>query len=310
MSARGANLPAILRGLGRALAFGGLFFALVVLASPFLPGRESMDAAGGVAVGGAVTLAAALAAGWLLLYWLDGRGPGTLGLSLVRRSPGDFGRGLLIGCTMLGTVLLPLVAFGWVRYAPEPGSVSGVFGSWLRGLAVLATPAAAEEALFRGYGFQALVNGLGGVPATLVASAAFALAHAGNPAVGTLALVNIFLAGVLLSVAYLRTGSLWFAIGVHLGWNWAMASLADLPVSGLTFLSTPLYEPVEHGPTWIAGGGFGPEGGLAGTAAFVLGLALLRYVPAARGRVPAWSLNGPDASGPAAEAGRPDEGEG
>jgi uncharacterized protein len=70
--------------------------------------------------------------------------------------------------------------------------------------------------------------------------------------------------------------SLWFATAVHLGWNWTMASLFDLPVSGIAMFQTPLYEPVTRGDTWVGGGTFGPEGGIAGTiglAAAVLVLA-------------------------------------
>src|SRR5690606_19908912 len=132
--------------------------------------------------------------------------------------------------------------------------------------------AAAEEALFRGYPFQVLVEALGPAVATVALSAAFAVAHAGNPGANAFALVNIFLAGVLLSVAYLRTRSLWFATAVHLGWNWTMGSLLDLPVSGLEMLDTPLYEPAAGGPEWVTGGGFGPEAGLAGTVGFALAL--------------------------------------
>jgi hypothetical protein len=102
----------------------------------------------------------------------------------------------------------------------------------------------------------------------------FALLHAGNPNVRPLGLANICLAGVLLSVAYLRTRSLWFATGVHLGWNWTMASLLDLPVSGLE-LDAPLYTGVETGPDWWTGGTFGPEAGLAATAAIMAGTAWL-----------------------------------
>jgi hypothetical protein len=108
------------------------------------------------------------------------------------------------------------------------------------------------------------------VIATIGASALFAAAHRTNPNVDMFALVNIFLAGVLLSAAYLRTRSLWFATAVHFGWNWSMASLLDLPVSGLALFDTPLYEPVVGGPAWLTGGAFGPEGGMAATVAFVL----------------------------------------
>jgi uncharacterized protein len=82
-------------------------------------------------------------------------------------------------------------------------------------------------------------------------------------------------------VAYLRTLSLWFATAVHLGWNWAMATLFDLPVSGITAFDTPLYEPVVGGPAWWSGGLFGPEGGVVGTIGLRV-VALLAAVGAAR----------------------------
>jgi hypothetical protein len=90
-------------------------------------------------------------------------------------------------------------------------------------------------------------------------------------------LINIFLAGVLLAFAYLRTLSLWFVTALHMGWNWAMATLFDLPVSGIQEFDTPLYQPTISGPDWFSGGAFGPEGGLVGTIGFgVAMIAVLR----------------------------------
>jgi hypothetical protein len=118
----------------------------------------------------------------------------------------------------------------------------------------------------------------GALPAVLVTSALFALVHARNPSVGAFALINIFLAGVLLAYAYLRTLSLWFATALHMGWNWAMATLFDLPVSGLQVFDTPLYDPRVTGAAWWSGASFGPEGGLVGTIGFVVALlAVLRW---------------------------------
>jgi uncharacterized protein len=139
--------------------------------------------------------------------------------------------------------------------------------------AVFAVAAFAEEAMFRGYAFQVLARWSGPATATALSSVGFAIAHGANPDVGVFALVNIFLAGVLLAIAYLRTLSLWFATGLHMAWNWAMATLFDLPVSGIQLFDTPLYDPVIGGPSWWSGGTFGPEGGLVGTIGF--GVALL-----------------------------------
>jgi uncharacterized protein len=138
---------------------------------------------------------------------------------------------------------------------------------------VLLLPAATEEAVFRGYPYQKLVQGFGAPIATIAASAAFAFAHANNPSVNGFALANIFVAGIMLSAAFLLTRSLWFATGVHVGWNWAMAGLLDMPVSGLELFDTPLYEPLDRGPAWLSGGAFGPEAGIAGFAGLALAFA-------------------------------------
>ena len=277
------------RAVAKAVIFAAGFLTLLVVAGFVLvltgvPGDPRLAAV----VEGFITLAAALGAGWVMLLVVERKAPGALGFALSRGVPAELGRGLAIGTVMLAAVAAALMAGGLLRYRDEPGSVAGIVTTWVADLGTLALPAAAEEALFRGYGMQVLVNGLGAGPAIVATSLAFAAAHVGNPAVGSLALGNIFLAGVLLGAAYLRTGSLWFASALHLGWNWAMASLADLPVSGLTFLDTPVYDAVERGPAWLTGGAFGPEGGLIGTVAFLLGMALLRYAPRTRGPVPAW----------------------
>ena len=142
------------------------------------------------------------------------------------------------------------------------------------GVRFFAAAAAAEEALFRGYAFQALVQGIGAWPAVLLSSAAFALAHMRNPSVDAVALANIFAAGIMLGWAYLRTRSLWFCTALHLGWNWAMSAVLEFPVSGLR-RDVPLYDEVSIGPRWFTGGDFGPEGGVAATLAIVLLTALL-----------------------------------
>jgi uncharacterized protein len=253
------------------LWFVPILLLLTVLLS--LIGPRQAQAA--LAVQGAATLAAAVLAGWLCLRLLESRPPGALGFAWRPDTPRELVAGFAIGGGSLLAVALLLVAVGWLRYEPAYGSGSGYLATLGWYLVLLAPAAAAEEALFRGYPFQVLVRWLGPVAAVGVLSLLFALAHAGNPHVEAAGLLNVFLAGVMLSVAYLRTGSLWFATAVHLGWNWTMAGPLDLPVSGLDWFPTPLYDAVDHGPDWVTGGAFGPEGGAAATLAFGLALALV-----------------------------------
>lgn len=251
-----------LRRLGLLAAFVAVFVALSVPLGVLVP-------AGDMVATTLVTLVSALLAGWLLLRFVEHKPFAALGFGITARTRREIGVGLLIPVFALLMMTLVVIITGGVRYVGDAGGVSEWIAGNLGLLLVLAIPAAAEEALFRGYPFQKLVEVTGPIAATLLASAGFAIAHRHNPGVNTFALINIFLAGVMLSLAYLRTGSLWFATAVHLGWNWQMAGPLDLPVSGLELFDTPLYEPVVRAPL-LTGGTFGPEGGLAGLVALVL----------------------------------------
>lgn len=256
----------------RLVLFLLLFVALSILGAAALAGLGVRLEGRDRLLGTAVSLVAAVIVGVALLRWLDHRPAGALGFGLTRAAVRESALGTAIGGGGLVLAALVMLATGKLAYGPDAGS-AGAWISIIAGdFAVLAIAAASEEALFRGYPFQVVAERFGPVAATVLSSIGFALAHGANPDVGVFALTNIFLAGVLLAIAYLKTGSLWFATGVHVGWNWAMASLFDLPVSGIAFFDTPLYEPVVGGPLWLTGGPFGPEGGLVGTLGFGVAL--------------------------------------
>ena len=229
------------------------------------------------AVLSAATLIAALLAGYALVSGADQRKFGALGFAWTRQTPREIGEGFALGGGAQVVSVLLLLVTGSLAFAREAGTAAGWVQTVLLHLAIFAVAGAAEEAVFRGYAFQALCRGFGALPAALGTSALFALAHANNPNVTTFALVNIFLAGVLLCYSYLRTMSLWFATAVHIAWNWTMASLFDLPVSGIGLFRTPLYEPVEHGARWFSGGSFGPEGGIAGSIGLIAAMIALSW---------------------------------
>lgn len=220
----------------------------------------------------AAMLLASLVAGWAMLAMVDRRRPGALGFALEPAAIRDSAVGVGVGGAMLAGAVAVLAVASMARWVADEGTMPEYVAALATSFAFLAVAAAAEEALFRGYAFQALVQGIGVWPAVLASSALFAYGHANNPNVTPVALANIFLAGVMLAVAYLRTRSLWFATAVHLGWNWTMASLLDFPVSGIV-MDVPLYTARETGPDWMTGGAFGPEAGVAASLTIVLGTA-------------------------------------
>src|SRR5882672_5799850 len=220
-----------------------------------------------------VLLVAALLAGYICTGWLEGLPWRALGLWLHA----GWLRDLLVG-SLIGVLSLALATAIATAGRGLSFTVSGrallfqvaqtlVFSAMLFVLAALA-----EEALFRGYPLQTLTRANLAWLAVLLTSVPFALVHLKNPNVAAgFTFINTALAGVWLAAAYLRTRSLWFPLGVHWAWNWALGSLFGLPVSGITDLAPhPLLHGTDLGPAWLTGGGYGIEGGLACTITLVV----------------------------------------
>ncbi|HEV2834162.1 MAG TPA: CPBP family intramembrane glutamic endopeptidase [Pyrinomonadaceae bacterium] len=217
-------------------------------------------------------LGTALGAGYLCARWLENLPWRSLGLTFHQ---GWF-RDLLIGCAIGFAALVLAVgiaaAAGGLRFSFDGGSgvAMPLLRSFVGTLVLLFVAALAEEALFRGYGLQTLSRAKLAWLGLLLTSVPFGLAHLSNPNVVPVAtFANTALAGVWLGVAYLRTRSLWFPLGVHWSWNWALGWLFGLPVSGKS-LPNPLVTGHDLGPAWLTGGGYGIEGGVAGTIALVV----------------------------------------
>ena len=209
-------------------------------------------------------LAGSILGGWAMLR-MDGRGPGALGFHLAPSAGGELLGGVALGVMVAGSVAVGMVATGSLRWSPEAGTALDYVREAGASLWLFTFPAAGEEALMRGYLFQALAESWGGAWALWITSFLFGLLHLGNPNTSWIGLLNILVAGLFLGVVYLKTASLWWATGAHLGWNWTHGFLSDLPVSGLELVNAPLLEPVTRGPEWLSGGSFGPEGSVLST---------------------------------------------
>jgi membrane protease YdiL (CAAX protease family) len=123
--------------------------------------------------------------------------------------------------------------------------------------------------MFRGFPLQILSEGIGTWPAVAVLSAFFGLIHMNNPNATLLGTTNTILAGVLLSLAYVKARSLWLPYAIHVGWNAGVGFILGLPLSGLDLAS--LWTTGVAGSDTILGGSYGPEGGLLTT--FIFGTA-------------------------------------
>lgn len=197
---------------------------------------------------------------WSELGWVGGRN-GVVG----------FARGFAIGAVPAAVVMALAVPLGHAMWRPD-GGTTGDYIQSVMGLGATLLPAALwEEIVFRGVPLVLMARLFGAGPAMVTLSGLFGLAHLRNPGLTALAVPNIALAGIFLSLVFLRWGGIWASTGAHLGWNLGLTALAA-PVSGNIMQVAGLdYDP--GGPAWLTGGGFGPEGGLLAT--FTLGIVAL-----------------------------------
>jgi membrane protease YdiL (CAAX protease family) len=220
-----------------------------------------------------ILLVSALSAGYLCNRWLEGLPWRALGLTLHARWWHDFIIGSLIGVGSLALATAIAAATGGLRFTASPRTMLlPVVQTLVMSALLFVFAALAEEALFRGYPLQTLTRARLAWLAILLTSVPFAAIHLQNPnVVKGFTFINTALAGVWLAVAYLRTRSLWLPLGVHWAWNWALGSLFGLPVSGITKIApNPLLHGADLGPSWLTGGSYGIEGGLACTIALVI----------------------------------------
>lgn len=220
-----------------------------------------------------VTLSAALVAGFICARALEGLPWRSLGLWLHAGWLRDFLVGSLLGIVSLAGATGIAAAGGGLRFAISSRAQLPRVGQTLVFSAALFIIAAlAEEAFARGYLLQTMSRaGLAGL-GILITSLAFAGLHLSNPNFSLgVPFLNLVIAGVWFGIAYLRTRSLWFPLGIHWAWNWALGSLFGLPVSGITSIAPhPLLQGTDLGPAWLTGGSFGIEGGIACTITLIV----------------------------------------
>ena len=223
-------------------------------------------------VGRLALLLAAIVAGYFCSRIIEGLPWRALGMTLHEGWLRDFLVGSAIGIASLILAVGIATLFGGFRF-----SFSGLSVSILRTLVstgfLFIVAALAEEAMFRGYPLQTLSRAHLAWVGVLLTSVPFGIVHLWNPnVVPGVTFANTILAGVWLAIAYLRTRSLWFPLGIHWAWNWALGSLCGIPVSGMRFGNHTLLHASDLGPAWLTGGSYGIEGGAAATLALTAAL--------------------------------------
>jgi uncharacterized protein len=207
-------------------------------------------------IGFAVVFGAAL-----IMSRIERRSVGEYGLPLQGLFGGKFWMGFLFGLVEIFLLIGLISAFGGYSF----GSLALQGGQILRWgafhLLLFVFVGLFEEFLFRGYALFTLGDGIGFWPAAALLSLVFGAAHLLNPGEGVVGAASVVVVGFFFCFSLYRTGTLWYAVGLHASFDWGETFLFSVPNSG-TVMQGHLSNSMLHGAKWLTGGSVGPEGSI------------------------------------------------
>lgn len=176
----------------------------------------------------------------------------------------DTSDGYLLAFLLVGLGFVALRLLGYLDLEDVTFEPFYFFGFLLMFL----VQSASEEVLLRSWMMPAIESRFGAWAALLLSSGIFGAIHLGNPNVNIPGMINIFLAGIMLGMFFLKYRNIWFITGLHAGWNWIQSVVFDFNVSGFDVPSMINFNP--HGNELISGGEFGYEGSVVSCIALSL----------------------------------------
>ena len=169
--------------------------------------------------------------------------------------------GIAGGIAALSALVLALKLSGFLVFDGQTLHGKGAWSYGLQwGLAFLLT-ALFEESLLRGYLQFTLARGMGFWWAALLLSLGFGAAHLANHGESPIGIVSVVLSGLVFCLSLWLTKSLYWAVGLHAGWDWAESFLYGVPNSGQV-ASEHLFATHPSGGLLWSGCSTGPEGSI------------------------------------------------
>lgn len=246
----------------RLLMYVAIFFvlwstALFVLTFVMRP-EIGVFSPGYQAVGELVSFLAAILSAWIMSRFEE-IPLGEYGLPVRKASGKLFGQGCVFGFCEIVALMGLIAAFGDYSFGmlSEHGAAIAKWAIfWAFFFLVVGL---FEEFFFRGYTLYTLKEGIGFWPAAVLLSLGFGAVHLRNNGEGWVGVTSVALVGLFWSFTLKRTGSLWFAVGMHASFDFGETFLFSVPDSGMIFPGH-LSSATLHGPRWMTGGSAGPEG--------------------------------------------------
>ena len=261
-----------LRAGWRLLIYLVIFLALwiscsYVLVQIFHP-RRDVFSPGFQLAGESASFLSALGAAWVMAL-IEERSVGLFGLPARKAFGKLFWQGCLFGLVEIGALVGTIGAFHGYSFGSLAEHGAGILRWALFWGGFFLVVGFFEEFFFRGYTLYSLAEGIGFWPAAVALSLCFGAVHRQNVGENWIGLAGVVLVGLFWCFTLKRTGSLWFAVGMHAAFDYGETFLFSVPDSGMVFPGH-LSNATLHGPSWLTGGAPGPEASLIDFAILLL----------------------------------------
>ena len=182
--------------------------------------------------------------------------------------------GLFLGLLQISIYVLLDMGRGVLGYSGiSYGKFNLIFLAYFIGFFIQST---SEEVLVRGILTRVLSDKFGRKVAILLPSIFFGLLHLGNEGVTILSTLNTILVGIFFAKLLFYKENIMLTSGVHAGWNFSMAMIYGLNVSGFSgfdsllnfkILNYNLYDEI-----------YGPEGSIVVTFIEIISIFIIFYL--------------------------------
>lgn len=200
------------------------------------------------------------------------RSPKSLGL-VDKDKIKNYGKGLILGIGILAIVVVLLRFMGIANIAINFTNMN-LLMFLLFALAWM-IQGFEEEFIFRSILMNHFAKNGNIIRAILLNAVIFSLLHSVNNGFGILAFVNILLVGIIFSLVFYLTDSIYLSAAFHSFWNMAQANIFGISVSGIAQSQNSVFLTSLKGPALISGGNFGIEASLITTLVLAVILIVL-----------------------------------
>ena len=260
--------------------------------SPPAPGQAGMMRPRSTAINEALSFFIVAFPAYLMSL-IERRPFGRYGLPSARMIP-DFLIGIFWGFASLSALVGLLYVVHGISFDGVllHGTVALLYAAkW--GLVFLAV-GLSEEFLFRGFLLSTVSRGVAGISRTMdpnqrhshsigfwlsagiFSIILFMVLHLGNGGENFVGIFQVGLVGAVFAFSLYRTGSLWWAVGMHTSWDWAQSYFFGTADSGNISVGR-LMATHPIGSRVLSGGSDGPEGSVLGIPVLLLMVAVIHF---------------------------------